>query len=279
MGPSLHTLSDACLLNPPSVPTLTILGAPAVFLLLAPNTKLPPKDWHRLECVSTSRFCKQPVGTSSHSCQPALIASGLCLFLALALWGSTGPSPALPEAQPRTPKAVASPSSSPKMSPQHTLPLSQPGSLFGPLDRAAPRPARPPPPRPPRQPEGGRPSLSPSPGRSPGSFTSVPSAHPLDRPSRRGAPAPGFVCAHRARPAGARGSPLLHTAGGVRPAPRPRALAWPAQPLPRDRRTRPGHRFPGRERGGAAPTAVREPPAPPRTPALPRERRAGRRSP
>lgn len=161
----------------------------------------------------------------------ALTSSGLCLFLVLALRGYTRPLPPLPELQPPAPRQPPLSAPPPKVSAQYSLPLFQPGSLVGPSERAAPHPTRrPPPARPPGQPEGGRPSLSQCPGRRPGVYSSLPSAHPLDRPSRRGAPAPGFVCAHRARPPGAPGAPLAHAAPGVRPALHRRTLAWPAQP-------------------------------------------------
>ncbi|KAK2109654.1 hypothetical protein P7K49_009400, partial [Saguinus oedipus] len=115
-----------------------------------------------------------------------------------------------------------------------------------------------------------QPSLYRRSGHHPGATSPLPGAHSPGSPSRRGASAPGFVCAHRARLLGARDAPLPHTAWGSG-----RPSTHGAQPGPRSPgagiATTPARTtaFPRRSQGGAAPTA---PASQPERPAPPPER-------
>lgn len=193
----------------------------------------------RLRVPQTAGHVSPPAGSTNYLWVHLTIGACHCTYLIGAVplpsassEGVHAPLTSPTRAPAPSPKAAASLSPSPQSerSVQPTpFPSWLPSWPFG-ESCSPPYPPLPPPLRPPGQPEGGRPGLSPCPGSRPGVFSSLPSAHPLDRPSRRGAPAPGFVCAHRARPRGARDAPLPHAAPEVRPALHRRALAWPAQP-------------------------------------------------
>lgn len=123
---------------------------------------------------------------------------------------------------------------------------------------------------------GGRPSLFQRPDHRPGAFSSLPSAHPLGRPSSRGASAPCFVCSHRGRPPG--------TSPAARSPRVPPALHPSTAPAPGTTATGSDRRLPQHEQRGAAPTAPaslreRRTPSPSRTTAALAARAPDRPSP